>query len=192
MAEMVRNHPLAEGAARGAAVALPRLDDARLRLEVLADITALQIMALPGAAGALASALSLDPVRPGMADVRDALAFLPLAPGQWLAFARSGTADAGALEVRIGAGGYLCDLGDGLVAVEISGDLARAALARGCRLDLDRWAAGSCARTEMAGMTVILYRPGPEEKFVLLFAASMARSFWHWLHGAAISALSTG
>lgn len=187
---MVRYHPLAGGSDG----ALPGLEEARLKLNVLADFTALQLMALPGEAGALAAILGLDPVRPGMVALRDGLAFLPLAPGEWLAFSPTGDAAAYStrLAAQIGAGGYFCDLGDALVAVEISGDLARAALARGCRLDLRPWGAGSCARSEMAGFSVILYRPDRAEKFVLLVAASMARSFWHWLHGAAISALSTG
>lgn len=190
MAEMVRYHPLAQGADG----ALPRLDDPRLSLGVLPDITAVQVMALPGGAGALAAMLGLDPVRPGVAARHDGLAFLPLAPGEWLAFGAEASHGAGAadLAARIGAGGHLCDLGDGLVALEISGDLARAVLARFCRLDLDQWAAGFCARTEMAGLSVTLYRPGAEETYLLLVAASMARSFWHWLKEAALSALCTG
>lgn len=183
---MQRYHPLALGKDG----ALPALADARLSLGVLPDVTAVQVMALPGRAAALATALGLDPVVPGMAAPCGGLALLPVTPGEWLAFAPDGTQAEGLAE-RIGAAGYLCDLGDSYCALTVSGALADAVLARGCRLDLDRWAARSCAQTEMAGLSVILHRPGAEQNYILLVAASMARSFWHWLEGAAISALLT-
>jgi sarcosine oxidase subunit gamma len=94
-------------------------------------------------------------------------------------------------------GATLCDVSHGRVAVRVSGADVRAALAKGCMLDLHprEFGPGACAQTVVARMNVIVHRrPTGDENdgdekdeaiFDLYVARSYARSFWHWLTEAA-------
>ena len=91
------------------------------------------------------------------------------------------TPDAEAVVARkIGAAAWITDQTDVWAALELSGPLARAALARICPLDLDPRAFGpdAVARTIMEHLGTIVARTG-EDAFLLLSASSSARSFLH-------------
>ncbi|MEW2915144.1 sarcosine oxidase subunit gamma family protein [Leisingera sp. JC11] len=70
--------------------------------------------------------------------------------------------------------------GSGLLRLQISGTAACALMAKGCVLDLNRFAPGHCAISLMAHTRIQLHRCADTE-FGLLIPASHAASFWEWL-----------
>jgi sarcosine oxidase subunit gamma len=76
------------------------------------------------------------------------------------------------------------DQSGGFVVLRLAGPAAAEVLARGCRLDLHEAAfpPGSVARTPIAQVPVILHR---HDGFDLIVPATLARSFVHFLLGAA-------
>ena len=77
------------------------------------------------------------------------------------------------------------DLSDARAAFRIGGRHARDLLAKGVSLDLhpDAFAAGRCAQTLLAGVTVIVHRHAGG--FDLLVARSHSEYLWAWLADAA-------
>jgi sarcosine oxidase subunit gamma len=68
--------------------------------------------------------------------------------------------------------------------VRVSGPDVRAALAKGCMLDLHEraYARGACAQTLIAKVNVIVHRlDGSDPVYDLYATRSAAGSFWHWL-----------
>jgi sarcosine oxidase, subunit gamma len=74
-----------------------------------------------------------------------------------------------------------------LARIEIKGEEARLLLAKGCSLDLhpSRFSAGRCARTRLAGMTVILWCTR-ECTFQCIVASSYREYLIAWLADAAL------
>jgi sarcosine oxidase subunit gamma len=81
-------------------------------------------------------------------------------------------------------GAAVIDQSGGFVVLRLAGPAAAEVLARGCRLDLhdNAFRPGSVARTPIAQVPVILHRA---EGFALFVPATLARSFVHFLLGAA-------
>lgn len=111
---------------------------------------------------------------------------LRLGPEQWLLVAATG--GRWSEDMRI-PGATLCDVSHGRVAVRVSGPDVRAALGKGCMLDLHPrvFGPGACASTVIAKIQVIVHRlPQAEAAFDLYAARSFAGSFWHWLTEASL------
>lgn len=74
------------------------------------------------------------------------------------------------------------DQSHGRVVIRISGDKARAVLAKGTPIDLhtDEFPIGKSALTQMAHVSVHLTRTGKNE-FTLLVFRGFSESFWGWL-----------
>lgn len=110
---------------------------------------------------------------------------LGLGPDAWMILAAP--ARPGALEARLrrmcGATATIVDTGHGLGFLAISGEGARGALARICRLDLDpaRFAPDACARTVMAQIPATIWRQAGDESYALAVPASFAQSYRHSL-----------
>lgn len=130
---------------------------------------------------------AIDAVLPGPRTSSQSLQgdILWLAPGQWLLV----SADETRWREDIGVpGATLCDVSHGRVAVRVTGPDVRAALGKGCMLDLHRgeFVPGACAQTVVARMNVLVHhRHGNDSVFDLYVARSYAGSFWHWLTEAA-------
>ena len=87
-----------------------------------------------------------------------------------------------ALEERLGDAASVIDQSHGRVTIAISGEKARAVLAKGTPVDLhpDRFAIDRSALTQMAHIGVHLTRTGPDE-FRLSVFRGFSESFWEWL-----------
>jgi sarcosine oxidase subunit gamma len=110
-------------------------------------------------------------------------------PGQWLFIAgdRGGFADD--LQALSGLAA-IADQSDGRAVLTLSGDKIRAALAKGCMIDLhpSAFPIGSAALTSIAHIGVHLWRAedGPDGAvFEFMVARSMVGSFWSWLSASA-------
>ena len=79
-------------------------------------------------------------------------------------------------------------VGDGSVAFSVSGPKAADVLAKGMTLDLDptRFRAGHCARSLLARIPVLLYRPGDDLVFEVTVARSYSEHALDWLEDAAL------
>ena len=79
-------------------------------------------------------------------------------------------------------------VGDGSVAVSVSGPRAADVLAKGMTLDLDpaRFRAGHCARSLLARIPVLLHRPGDDVIYEVTAARSYSEYALDWLHDAAL------
>ena len=106
-------------------------------------------------------------------------------PGQWLLIAESRAGFADALQPQAGLGA-IAEQSSGRAVLRLSGPRVRAALAKGCMLDLHPTAfpVGMAALTSIAHIGVHLWRAadGPEGAvFEIMVARSFAGSFWSWL-----------
>jgi sarcosine oxidase subunit gamma len=79
------------------------------------------------------------------------------------------------------------DQSGGFAVLRVAGPMASATLAKGCRLDLDArvFAGGRVARSLIAQVPAILYRPGGDAGFDVIVPATFARSFAEFLGNAA-------
>ncbi len=79
------------------------------------------------------------------------------------------------------------DQSGGFVVLRVAGPMASAALAKGCRLDLDARVLTSSrvARSLIAQVQAILYRPAGDHGFDVIVPATFARSFAEFLRNAA-------
>lgn len=79
------------------------------------------------------------------------------------------------------------DQSGGFAALRISGPMVSAALAKGCRLDLDArvFASGSVARSLIAQVPATLHRLGGDAGFDVIVPATFARSFAEFFCNAA-------
>jgi sarcosine oxidase, subunit gamma len=123
---------------------------------------------------------------PQLASTGSEYALLWMAPGQWLLespAARASTVQA-ALVARGGVAlAAVTDLSDALACFEVSGEAAADALMTDCTLDLQphAFAVGRVARTAVAAVTAILWKPGDDPRqFRCLVDRSFAEHFWSW------------
>lgn len=106
-------------------------------------------------------------------------------PGQWLLLAETRSSFGDALQALAGLGA-IAEQSSGRAVLRLSGPSVRAALAKGCMLDLHPVAfpVGMTALTSIAHIGVHLWRAqdGPEGAvFEIMVARSFAGSFWSWL-----------
>jgi heterotetrameric sarcosine oxidase gamma subunit len=116
---------------------------------------------------------------------REGLA-LAVRPQRWLLLpAAAGDASCTTWQHRCAEAGAVVELSAGLTALWLKGAAVRAALRRGCRLDLEPGAfpAGTAATTSIAQVSVTL--AALPAGFLLLTPASTAQHFADWLAGAA-------
>ena len=118
------------------------------------------------------------PREPNTSAVAGGTRALWLGPDEWLLVSESAMPD---LSGHIGSG-TLTDVSHGRAVLRVSGPDVRAALAKGCALDLHSRAFGvdHCAQTAIAKVSVILDHVQPGV-FDLYCPRSYAGSFWHWL-----------
>jgi sarcosine oxidase subunit gamma len=110
-------------------------------------------------------------------------------PGQWLLVTESRTGFVDDLQALSGLAA-IADQSDGRAVLTLSGGKIRAALAKGCMIDLhpSAFPVGSAALTSIAHIGVHLWRAedGPNGAvFELMVARSMAGSFWSWFSASA-------
>lgn len=123
---------------------------------------------------------------PGRAFEAGDAATLWIAPATALILAPSTRLDPlfGAITPAVAA---VLDQSSGFAVLRMSGPMASAALAKGCRLDLDPrvFASGSVARSLIAQVPAILHRPAGDVGFDVIVPATFARSFAEFLCNAA-------
>jgi heterotetrameric sarcosine oxidase gamma subunit len=149
-------------------------------------LTLLQLMALPQRIAETAGALRL-PTTPGRSAPIPGGVALPLAPGSWMLLGDGGRLPREDIAWRIQGLAYLSDESHGRVVLRLAGARLREVMAKGCRLDLDRRAfgAGSCARTQIAEIGVLLHQADAAPSYDLIVAAGYARAFLHWIEASA-------
>jgi len=109
-----------------------------------------------------------------------------LGPDEWLLVSDDTTLEAPA-GIGIGIGnGTVTEVSHGRAALRVSGPQVRAALAKGCPLDLHprEFPLNRCAQTAIAKIAVLIDHVHPD-MFDLYCSRSYAGSFWHWLTDAA-------
>lgn len=115
---------------------------------------------------------------------------LVLAPGRIMVLAPPSPPGAreASLAERLGASGAVVDQSSGFVVLSLEGPAVRDLLARACRLDLADAAfpRGMAARTIIAQVTTIVYRPPGADRFDLIVPLTLAASFaTHLTHAGA-------
>lgn len=118
--------------------------------------------------------------------VRGDYALLWMTPKEWLLELPQGQAQTvqATLMVRFGeALAAVSDLSDALACFEVSGDSAPDALMTGCSLDLraEAFTAGRVARTALADVPAIIWKPSHLPRLRCLIDRSFAEHFWTWL-----------
>ena len=172
-------HPLDHLTTRSVAGAPP---DAVLRS--VAGASCAVLLARQDRTGDLAVALGID-ARVGAVSAMDTLAAWCVAPGRWWVVAdRVRTVEpAAALAGRLGAAGHVSDQSQARVLIRVDGPRCRDILAKGCTLDLDRFAPATCAQTQIAHISTAIAATG--DGFDLLVPSGFAISFWDWLTASA-------
>lgn len=103
-------------------------------------------------------------------------------PSQWLAMSRQADLPS-RLSTGLGRIAAVSDQSDARAVLRLEGASVRAALAKGCPIDLHPrvFHPGDTAITSIAGMGVQLWRDDDGDVFHLTVARSMVESFWSWL-----------
>jgi sarcosine oxidase subunit gamma len=148
-----------------------------------------EIVALRGREGEIAAAcrdvLGVEALPSPGAAAGARAALLGLAPGTWLAVAppEPPGALAARLAAAIGSAALVADQSAGLAGLRLAGTRARAALAKGCRVDLHprEFGPGRVARTPIAQTPAILRRRDDPPSFDLFVPSTLARSFAEFL-----------
>jgi sarcosine oxidase subunit gamma len=124
------------------------------------------------------------PARPAAA-LEHGAALVWSGPGQWLLVSDEPVPAAG-LAAALGPAVAVVDQGHSRAILRLSGPKARAALARGCMLDLHPRAfrAGSAASTVIGHIATQIWQVDDAPAYDLSVYRSLAGSFWHWLAGA--------
>ena len=116
-----------------------------------------------------------------------------LGPDEWLLMVPSGEQDALASQLQTSLQAQqpalhyaVTDTSSGLCTISISGQYARAVLAKGCPLDLHPrvFAVGQCAQTVLAKAGVLLC-PRADDSLHIIVRRSFADYLWRWLVDAA-------
>lgn len=130
--------------------------------------------------------LGLGLPEPGYAREAGDVAALWIAPATTMILAPSPRLDP-LLDGTAPAVAAVLDQSGGFAVLRVAGPMASAALAKGCRLDLDAgvFPGGRVARSLIAQIPAILYRPSGDVGFDLIVPATFARSFAEFLCNAA-------
>ncbi|HEY4213292.1 MAG TPA: sarcosine oxidase subunit gamma family protein [Steroidobacteraceae bacterium] len=129
--------------------------------------------------------------QPGAIQLVPDIQVLCLGPGEWLAIS---TTEAGPrIRDRVGgelaAGGLgMVDLTEGLGPMEVSGARAAELLSKGCGLDFDPdvFRPGTCARTRLAQVPVVIVRGDDTTRFELYVSRSYLSYLTAWVEDAAL------
>lgn len=122
------------------------------------------------------------------ASVRGDYALLQLTPAEWLLELPADETDSVqiALSQRLGSPlAVVTDLSDALASFEVSGAGAPEILMTGCSLDLTPRAfpCGRVARTALADVPAILWKPGNPDRVRCLIDRGFTKHFLIWLEG---------
>jgi sarcosine oxidase subunit gamma len=117
---------------------------------------------------------------------------LTLGPKEWLMVCDSldgPSLHAAVAELARAQGMAAVDLSHGMAGLRIAGTAARDVLSMGCGLDLHArfFPAGSCTRTRLAQLAVVIECTHSEPRYELLVGASYAAYLQSWLQDAAAS-----
>lgn len=161
----------------------PRSD--QIELSVVTGLQIVQLFARKGKASKVCKRLDIGR-RPGRSSVQREFTALPLSPGQWLLVAGEFLHPEGlAAHVadRIEHRGHLSEQSDSRVCIRLRGPMARAVMAKGCRLDLHPREAGAgfCAQTVIAQVGVLIHQVDATPTYDLMVYSGFARSFWDWI-----------
>lgn len=120
---------------------------------------------------------------------KDGVTFVSVGPGKWLVTGE-GVAEHDLIEKLERVAGSLAavvDQSDARALVEISGDKARAALAKGVMIDLDPSAfkIGSAATSFAVQFWITLWQTNDAPTYRLTVFRSMGRDLLHWLESSA-------
>ena len=120
------------------------------------------------------------------ASVQQARALLWIAPREWLLIAPRSESSSirGPLLAQLAATlAAVTDISDGLACFEVEGKEASDMLMTGCTLDLraEAFVPGRVMRTAMAGVPMIVWRPGEAGRFRCFVDRSWAEHFSSWL-----------
>jgi sarcosine oxidase subunit gamma len=127
----------------------------------------------------------IPPTRPAAARGRNC-ALVWSGPDQWLVVSRDRTWPA-KLAQELGGIAAVADQSDGRALLHLRGARVRAALAKGCPVDLHPgvFTAGASAVTTIAQIGVHLWRLPSDDGIHLAVFRSTAGSFWTWLRASA-------
>jgi sarcosine oxidase subunit gamma len=124
------------------------------------------------------------PSTPKAVEVND-ITLLWAGPLQWLVVSRQSDLPS-RLSTDLGRIAAVSDQSDARAVLRLEGASVRAALAKGCPIDLHprAFGRGVTAITAIAGIGVQIWRDDDGDAFHLVMARSMAGSFWSWLTSA--------
>jgi heterotetrameric sarcosine oxidase gamma subunit len=147
-----------------------------------------QVLARPSQEEAVTARLGFDPP-PGRASETPTGTALWLAPGTWMVVADD-VEDSGlcrSLRERLGDLAAIVDQSHGRTVLRLAGARARAALAKGCRLDLHPrvFMPGMCAQTVIAQIGVLLHQVDEHPTYDLYVFPGYAVAFLEWLTSSA-------
>lgn len=157
------------------------------RIEEVQDLAIVSIACPVGGSKRLHSAVSkawsIDPPRPGTAEVSDesGVALMFMAPDmQFALFRNDGPPPVERIAGELGDVAYYTDQSDNWIALRLSGAHSASALERICPVDISpsSFPAGSATRTVMEHMGSVVYCES-ELRYLLLSASSSADSFLH-------------
>ena len=162
----------------------------QIELSVVSGVTCAQIFAKSGKLAELCRRLAIGD-QPGCAMVLPDFTALPLSPGQWMLVSTEEAQKdsfAGSIADQIEGIGHVSNQSDSRVCFRLSGPAARAAMAKGCRLDLHPKVVrtGFCAQTVMAQIGVILHQVDDTPTYHMLVYSGFARDFRDWIEAAAL------
>lgn len=152
----------------------------------------LNLRAQADALAAMADVVSLAlPTTPNTVTSDGVRCILWLGPDEWLIATPPGEEVALAArldEALAGRHAAITDVTDGRAVMTLSGERARAVLAKGCGLDLHPRAfrAGQCAQSTLARASVILHQTTDEPAYDIYVDRSVARYLWAWLEDASL------
>ena len=134
--------------------------------------------------------LTLPPA-PNTCSTADKQTLCWLGPDEWLLMVPSGAQDETHARLRKvlsenGQQAAVTDVSGGFTTITISGQQARAVLAKGCPLDLHPrvFNVGQCGQSLLAKATVLLI-PRNEDSLAIIVRRSFADYLWRWLVDAA-------
>lgn len=159
------------------------------RLELLGHRAMATIVARPGCEAAVSRRVEKCPgltlPATGLAIFGVEVDLIWSAPGQWLAVAHPG-GDPGDLRSSLSGLAAVTDQSGSRGLVRVSGDRARAALAKGFAIDLDPtvFRKGSAAATSVAHINLQLWQDDELPSYVIAVPRSFSESFWSWLTSA--------
>ena len=140
-------------------------------------------------ASAIVTAFGMSLPSANKASSKDDVTFVSVGPGKWLVTGE-GAAEReliARLEKAAGSLAAVVDQSDARALVEISGEKARAALAKGVMVDLDPvvFQTGDAAVSFAVQFWITLWQPNDKPTYRLAVFRSMGRDLLHWLESSA-------